>query len=73
MNKFNALPIITQQIGYSLIFDTYYDFGRILLYFIGDKLIADRVIVYYARFGQLIFSYYCRNVDIPKSEEIEVF
>ncbi|KAL8125258.1 hypothetical protein AgCh_012805 [Apium graveolens] len=44
--NFDALPIMTQQIGYSLIDGSRYDYGRVVLSFIGDMINADRNIVY---------------------------
>lgn len=48
--NFDALQIMSQNIGYSPICNTHYDFGRIVLFFIGDRICADRDTVYYARF-----------------------
>lgn len=73
MYHFDALSIMSQQVGHSLIFDTHYDFGRISLCFIGDKLTVDRNIVYYARFCQLIFNFCYLDVKNPKAKEILSF
>lgn len=62
--NFDALSIMTQQIGYSLIYDTHYDFCKVLLNFIGDRLSADRETVYYVRFCLLLFNYRFPNVKI---------
>lgn len=41
--------------------------------FIGDRLSADRNMIYYARFCQLIFSYYCPNLPVLNAEKIKGF
>lgn len=56
--NFDALHIMSQQNGYSLIFYTHSDFGRILLCFISGELSVDIGTIYYARFCQLIFNYF---------------
>lgn len=48
--NFDALHIMSQNIGYSPNCNTHYDFGRILLCFIADRLCADKDTLYYARF-----------------------
>lgn len=63
---------MTQQIGYSLLYDTHYDFGNVLLNFLGDRLSVDRRTVYYARLCQLLFSYCFPNVEIGEADKIYV-
>ena len=56
-SNFDALPILSQQIGYSLIHSTHFDYARTILCYIGDRMTEDPQCVYFARFVQLIYSF----------------
>lgn len=62
---------MSHQIGYSLIFDSHYDFGKVLLCVIGDRLTTDRDTIYYARFCHLLFSYCFPNVPFANADTID--
>ncbi|XP_063941234.1 pollen-specific leucine-rich repeat extensin-like protein 1 [Daucus carota subsp. sativus] len=66
-SNFDAIPIFSQQIGYSLIHNLKFDFATSILRFIGDRRQENMNIAYYARFCQLIFSYCFPNVPMPES------
>ena len=66
-SNFDAIPIFSQQIGYSLIHNLKLDLATSILRFIGDRRKENMNIVYYARFCQLIFSYCFPDVPIPET------
>ena len=72
-SNFDAIPIFSQQIGYALINQTDFDYASVVLGFIGDRMIEDRNIVYFARFCQLIYSFCCDNKPQSASELISSF
>ena len=65
-SNFDAIPIFSQQIGYSLIHNLKFDYATSILRFIGDRRKENMNIVYYARFCQLIFSYCFPDVPLPE-------
>ncbi|KAL8101334.1 hypothetical protein AgCh_033278 [Apium graveolens] len=56
-SNFDAIPIMSQHIGYAIINQTHFDFATALIGFIGDRMTEDRDVVYFARFCQLIYTY----------------
>ena len=66
-SDFDAIPILSQQIGYSLIHNLNFDIATSILRFIGDRRQENKNIIYYARFCQLIFSYCFPNVPLPET------
>ena len=67
-SNFDAVPIFSQQIGYSLIHNLKFDIATSILRFMGDRRTKNMNIVYYARFCQLIFSYCFPNVPLPETD-----
>ncbi|XP_074348798.1 uncharacterized protein LOC141687424 [Apium graveolens] len=63
-SNFDAIPILTQQIGYALLNLSHFDYAKTMLCFIGDRMKEDKNVVYFARFCQLIYNY-CTS-DEPK-------
>lgn len=70
---FDVITQISQQIGCSLIHGFHYNFGRNILSFITERMIENRTKVYYARFVQLIFNHLSPNIEIPDTDEIQLF
>ena len=58
--NFDAIPSLSQQIGYSLLHSTHFDYARTILCFIGDRMQEDPHCVYFARFVQLVYTF-CTN------------
>ncbi|KAL8134856.1 hypothetical protein AgCh_009747 [Apium graveolens] len=56
-SNFDAIPILSQHIGYAIIHETHFDFATGIIGFIGDRMTEDRDVVYFARFCQLIYTY----------------
>ena len=56
-SNFDAIPILSQHIGYAIIHQTHFDFATGIIGFIGDRMTEDRDVVYFARFCQLIYTY----------------
>ena len=72
-SNFDAIPIPSQQIVYSLNHNRKFDYATAILQFIGDKIEEDTDVVYYARFCQLIFSYCFPNIPISENDKIPRF
>ena len=66
-SNFDAVPLFSQQIGYSLIHNLKFDIATPVLRFIGERRKENRNIVHYARFCQLIFSYCFPDVPLPEN------
>ncbi|KAL8114452.1 hypothetical protein AgCh_021347 [Apium graveolens] len=56
-SNFDAIPILSQHIGYAIIHQTHFDFATGIIGFIGDRMTEDRDVFYFARFCQLIYTY----------------
>ena len=56
-SNFDAIPIMSQHIGYAIINQTHFDFATAIIGFIGDRMTEDRNVVYFARFCQLIYTF----------------
>jgi len=56
-SNFDAIPIMSQHIRYAIINQTHFDFATDVIGFIGDRMIEDRNVVYFARFCQLIYTF----------------
>ncbi|KAL1823764.1 hypothetical protein ACET3Z_010542 [Daucus carota] len=61
------------QIGYSLIYSTNFDFGRLVLRNIGERMHENRQIIYFSRFCQLLFNATVGEVDFAVDDEIKPF
>ena len=72
-SNWDAIPMDMLQIGYSLLYDSNFDFARYVLMNIGEKLNDNRRQVYFGRFCQLLFSECFPNVDIPQDDQIPCF
>ena len=72
-SNFDAIPILSQQIGYALLNQTYSDYATAILDFIGDRMNEDPNTVYFARFCQLIYSFCCPDKPQNFSETIKPF
>ncbi|KAL8105746.1 hypothetical protein AgCh_029515 [Apium graveolens] len=71
-SNFDAISIMSQQIGYALIHHTHFDFASVVLGFIGDRMTEDNV-VYFARLCQLIYSFSCADKPQPTTNLIPPF
>ncbi|KAK1384904.1 hypothetical protein POM88_022639 [Heracleum sosnowskyi] len=71
--NWDATPIDSLQIGYSLLFNSNYDFARLVLMNIGEKLTENRHVVYFSRFCQILFSACVNNVEINEEDVIPSF
>ncbi|KAK1356243.1 hypothetical protein POM88_049499 [Heracleum sosnowskyi] len=71
--NWDAIPIDSLQIGYSLLYGANFDFARLVLNNIGEKMTENRNVVYFARFCQLIFSICVDGVEIAEEDEIPSF
>ncbi|KAK1379332.1 hypothetical protein POM88_026076 [Heracleum sosnowskyi] len=71
--NWDAIPTEILQIGYSLIYGTHFDFGRLVLINMGEKMTENRRVVYFARFCQLLLSACVSGVDILDEDVIPCF
>ncbi|KAK1380647.1 hypothetical protein POM88_027391 [Heracleum sosnowskyi] len=71
--NWDAIPIDSLQIGYSLLYGNNFDFARLILNNIGEKMTENRSVVYFARFCQLIFSTCVDGVEIAEDDVIPSF
>ncbi|KAK1378064.1 hypothetical protein POM88_024808 [Heracleum sosnowskyi] len=55
--NWDAIPTDSLQIGYSLLYDNHFDFARLVLTNLGEKMTENRGVVYFSRFCQLLVSY----------------
>ncbi|KAL1826576.1 hypothetical protein ACET3Z_004988 [Daucus carota] len=54
--NWDAIPMDMLQIGYSLIYSTNFDYGRLVIRNIGERMNENRQVVYFSRFCQLLFN-----------------
>jgi hypothetical protein len=73
VTNWDAIPIDSLQIGYSLLYGSNYDFGKLVLMNIGERVSESRVTVYFARFCQLLFSVCVSGVQISADDIIQPF
>ncbi|KAK1361435.1 hypothetical protein POM88_045909 [Heracleum sosnowskyi] len=71
--NWDAIPTDSLQIGYSLLYGNNFDFGRLVLGNVGEKMTENRGVVYFARFCQLLFSACVSGVDIIDADVIPCF
>ncbi|KAK1361759.1 hypothetical protein POM88_046233 [Heracleum sosnowskyi] len=71
--NWDAIPIDSLQIGYSLLYGAHFDFARLVLNNIGEKMTENRNVVYFARFCQSIFSFCVDGVEIAEEDVIPSF
>ncbi|KAK1391984.1 hypothetical protein POM88_011040 [Heracleum sosnowskyi] len=70
--NWDAIPTDSLQIGYSLFYDNHFDFARLVLNNLGEKMTENRGVVYFSRFCQTLFSYCVEGVDVV-NEDISCF
>ncbi|MGI4673472.1 hypothetical protein ACR2XN_28815, partial [Klebsiella pneumoniae] len=73
ITNWDAIPLDSLQIGYSLLYGSNFDFGRLILMNIGEKLTESSVTVYFARFCQILFNACLPNVLISDADAIQPF
>ena len=71
--NWDAIPMDMLQIGYSLIYSTNFDFGRLVLRNIGERMHENRQVIYFSRFCQLLFNATVGDVDFDVDDEIKPF
>ncbi|KAK1360927.1 hypothetical protein POM88_045401 [Heracleum sosnowskyi] len=71
--NWDAIPTDSLQIGYSLLYGTHFDSGRLVLINLGEKMTENRGVVYFARFCQLLFSACVSGVEIIDVDVIPCF
>ncbi|KAK1369898.1 hypothetical protein POM88_035990 [Heracleum sosnowskyi] len=71
--NWDAIPIDSLKIGYSFLYGNNFDFARLVLNNIGEKMTENRSVVYFARFCQLIFSTCIDGVEIAEDDVIPSF
>ncbi|KAL1811543.1 hypothetical protein ACET3Z_021608 [Daucus carota] len=71
--NWDAIPMDMLQIGYSLIYSTNFDFGRLVLRNIGERMHENRQVIYFSRFCQLLFNATVGEVDFDVDDEIKPF
>ncbi|KAK1403291.1 hypothetical protein POM88_002896 [Heracleum sosnowskyi] len=71
--NWDAIPMDSLQIGYSLLYGSQFDVARLVLTNIGEKMLENRNVVYFSRFCQLIFNFCCPNVEIVEDDVILSF
>ncbi|KAL1818288.1 hypothetical protein ACET3Z_013157 [Daucus carota] len=54
--NWDAIPMDMLQNGYSLIYSTNFDYGRLVIRNIGERMNENRQVVYFSRFCQLLFN-----------------
>ncbi|KAK1359330.1 hypothetical protein POM88_043804 [Heracleum sosnowskyi] len=70
--NWDAIPTDSLQIGYSLLFDNHFDFARLVLNNLGEKMTENRGVVYFSRFCQTLFSYCVEGVEVGE-EDVSCF
>ncbi|KAK1378424.1 hypothetical protein POM88_025168 [Heracleum sosnowskyi] len=71
--NWDAIPTESLQIGYSLIYGTHFDYGRLVLNNLGEKMTENRRVIYFSRFCQLLFTACFGGVDISDVDVIPCF
>ncbi|KAL1826547.1 hypothetical protein ACET3Z_004959 [Daucus carota] len=71
--NWDAIPMDMLQIGYSLIYSTNFDFGRLVIRNIGERMHENRQIIYFSRFCQLLFNATVGEVAFDAADEIKPF
>lgn len=72
VTNWDAIPMDSLQIGYSLLYGSNFDFGRYVLMNLGDKL-SESTTVYFARFCQLLFNACVSGLEIDAADVIQPF
>ncbi|KAK1370358.1 hypothetical protein POM88_036450 [Heracleum sosnowskyi] len=70
--NWDVIPTDSLQIGYSLLFDNHFDFARLVLNNLGEKMTENRGVVYFSRFCQTLFSYCVEGVEVGE-EDVSCF
>ncbi|KAK1393466.1 hypothetical protein POM88_012522 [Heracleum sosnowskyi] len=71
--NWDAIPTDNLQIGYSLLFDNHFDFARLVLNNLGEKMTENRGVVYFSRFCQILFSACVEGVELVDGDVISCF
>ncbi|KAL1803030.1 hypothetical protein ACET3Z_031677 [Daucus carota] len=71
--NWDAIPMDMLQIGYSLIYSTNFDFGRLVIRNIGERMHENRKIIYFSRFCQLLFNATVGEMAFDAADEIKPF
>ncbi|KAK1387421.1 hypothetical protein POM88_015599 [Heracleum sosnowskyi] len=71
--NWDAIPTDSLQIGYSLLYDNHFDFARLVLTNLGEKMTENRGVVYFSRFCQILFSACVQGVEIGDEDVISCF
>ncbi|KAK1372806.1 hypothetical protein POM88_028999 [Heracleum sosnowskyi] len=71
--NWDAIPIDSLQIRYSLLYGNNFDFSRLVLQNIGEKMSENRSVVYFALFCQLVFSACVPGIEIAEDDVIPSF
>ncbi|KAK1383709.1 hypothetical protein POM88_021444 [Heracleum sosnowskyi] len=66
--NWDAIPTDSLQIGYSLLYDNHFDFARLVLTNLGEKMTENRGVVYFSRFCQLLFSYCVEGENVFEAD-----
>ncbi|KAK1365515.1 hypothetical protein POM88_041076 [Heracleum sosnowskyi] len=66
--NWDVIPTDSLQIGYSLLYDNHFDFARLVLTNLGEKMTENRGVVYFSRFCQLLFSYCVEGVNVVEAD-----
>ena len=70
--NYDALNLLVQNIGYSLIHNANFDIASHILEYLGLRLIEGKN-VYFARFVDLIFKYLCPDIVFENDSYLPVF
>ncbi|KAK1372292.1 hypothetical protein POM88_028485 [Heracleum sosnowskyi] len=68
--NWDAIPIDSLQIGYFLLYGAHFDYARLVLNNIGEKMTENRSVVYFSHFCQLIFSMCVDGVEIAEEDVV---
>lgn len=71
--NFDVINQISEQVGYSLICSTSFDFGRHILHAIGERINVDREKIYFSRFLHLIYANLCSNESFTNDTKVPLF
>ena len=72
VSNFDAIPSGSLEIGYSLIYNTVFDYGNFILNLIGTRKEDKLKYICYVRFLQLIFNHMCPSADFPDDELVPI-
>ena len=73
ITNWDAIPLDSLQLGYAVLNSVNYDYTKLVLMNIGDKLSESRQTVFFTRFVQMILSFCIPDLVINAEDEIPVF